>query len=70
MRHQRSRVGRIAFAAATVAALGFGAAEAFARPVEPARAGPYCDPATCDAHCRSIGGESGACYSVGCLCVH
>jgi hypothetical protein len=56
--------------AAVTAAMGFGATEAFAKPAEQARSGPYCDPVACDAHCRSIGAESGACYTVGCLCVH
>ena len=69
MKQDTSKLGRIAFVAAVTAAIGFGATEAFARPAEQAR-GPYCDPVACDAYCRSVGGESGACYAVGCLCVH
>lgn len=70
MNQGRRKLGRIAFSTAIALALGFGATEAFARPAEPTRAGPYCDPVACDANCRSGGAEFGTCYRVGCICTH
>jgi hypothetical protein len=57
-----------AFAAATVAALGFGAAQAFAGPRSPA-AEAACSSWACRNECGSLGGQwvpkDGRCYCCG-----
>jgi hypothetical protein len=57
---------RSLFGLGIAAALGFGAAEAFAIPM-PARdeARPWCDPVKCNASC----GGQGICRGFECLCV-
>jgi hypothetical protein len=62
------RTQRGLFALATAAALGFGAAQAFAAPAAPgARAA--CTTAQCNLDCRRMGYDGGVCAgSWGCAC--
>lgn len=54
------------FALAVAAALGFGAAQAFASPgAEAARA---CSQPQCDQYCKSRGATGGQCVMGGCMC--
>jgi hypothetical protein len=57
------------FSAATVSALGFGAAQAFAAPSAPARA-TVCGDERCDAICVSKGYAYGDCSTGACRCFH
>lgn len=56
-------------AAAVAGSLGFGAAEAFARPAE-ARAALRCDPDQCNTYCQARHGPfaHGECWGDECLC--
>jgi hypothetical protein len=68
MRDIRRWTQRGLFALATVAALGFGGAQAFAAP-RPAAAMRACTNAQCDADCKRWGYDGGICAgSWGCAC--
>ncbi|HEU0302223.1 MAG TPA: hypothetical protein VFR37_22390 [Longimicrobium sp.] len=56
-------------AAMVAGSLGFGAAEAFARPGQ-AKAPPTCDPVKCNHYCEARFGPfaSGECWGDECLC--
>lgn len=57
------------FAAVTAAALGFGAAQAFAAPAAAANAERACVNGKCARECRSIGYDDGFCDQGGCICI-
>ena len=64
------------FAAATAAALGFGATQALAAPDEAASSRRACDPSQdvrCMERCQSEGADTGVCdwrYLGGCRCIY
>ena len=57
-------------AAIVAGSLGFGAAEAFARPAEEIKAPPSCDPVRCNNYCVNRHGPfaHGECWGDECLC--
>jgi hypothetical protein len=56
------------FAAAVVAALGFGGAQAFASPGAAADAERACSGGQCNRDCRARGADGGFCDQGGCIC--
>jgi hypothetical protein len=62
----KRRMQRGMFAVATAAALGFGAAQAFASPG--GAAARACDLAQCDAACKARGATGGYCQMGWCGC--
>jgi hypothetical protein len=72
-----SRIRNAAFAAATVLALGFGAAQAFAAPQPAVKSGEkafYCSPTSCNFDCQRRGAVGGFCENLGgyqsCACYY
>jgi hypothetical protein len=57
------------FAAMTAAALGFGAAQAFAAPAAGAAAERACSSGQCSRDCRRAGYDGGFCDQGGCICI-
>lgn len=62
------RMHRGLFALATAAALGFGAAQAFASPGAAAEAERACSGGQCNRDCRARGADGGFCDQGGCIC--
>jgi hypothetical protein len=62
-------VNRWVFGAGTVAALGFGGAQALASPAPAARAAAVCDAAVCNRICQAIPGSIGGFCTSGGSCV-
>lgn len=59
-------IHRGTFALATLAALGFGAAQAFASPGE--TAARACNGGQCNRDCKARGADGGFCDQGGCIC--
>ncbi len=60
--HGMTGIRNVIFSAATVLALGFGAAQAFAAPQPAAKAAEkaaYCDYTSCNFNCRQLEGAAG-----------
>jgi hypothetical protein len=72
MRRTLDHVRAVVLAAATAAALGFGALQASARPAQPRATTMACDTAACTSYCQSIYGIDaiGRCTATGgCRCL-
>ncbi|HEX2093254.1 MAG TPA: hypothetical protein VHG28_12680 [Longimicrobiaceae bacterium] len=70
MRHPSRHLGRAVFGAAVLAALGFGAAQAFAAPADTSVARNHCQE-FCNPYCIGEGYAGGTCGGVSgqnCLC--
>ncbi|HEX5871558.1 MAG TPA: hypothetical protein VFY65_14125 [Longimicrobium sp.] len=59
MNRMMQRAGRMSLAAFTVAALGFGGAQAVASPAPATGAPPVCNPQVCNRICQAIPGSIG-----------
>ena len=57
------------FAAVMAAALGFGAAQAFASPGAAAQTERACSGGQCRSDCRARGYDGGFCDQGGCICI-
>jgi hypothetical protein len=62
------RMQRGLFAAAMAAALGFGAAQAFASPGAAADVERACSGGQCNRDCKARGADGGFCDQGGCIC--